>query len=648
MARLICALLALVALPALARAEDSQGAASPTPGREALLFYDVPVVVSATRTERSVRDIPNAVTVITAEEISSSGATSLVQLLATVPGLEVMRNSVADYNLSARGFNGTANSNLLVMIDGRSTYLDFFGIVIWDYLNVTLQDIERIEVIRGPGSSLYGANAFLGTVNIVTKRPEDLPTAYVRGGVGNDRGLVTATGSQSWGSSSVKASAQYRNADHFSNPNNAALNIDHRRGENGLRNNLFNATYMHQFPDGSELRLWGGMIDQRSELLTGVGTWDYEGPKWTGELAYERGPWRMRTWLTYLDFDIGTLPVLPPGPVPVPTTDRLTSTVFDFELQREISLGAHQLLVGSTARRLSTNSPNVLGSREAESLYAAFIQDEFQIREDLTAFIGARFDEHPKSDFNVSPRGGLVYKLNETSRLRASTSRSFRNPTQIGNDSSINLMGDLGGGPTTVVQVQGNEDLDPVLVTAYEAGGQTLLGSRLNLSGDVFYQVIRDFQDFSIVAPGLPTVTSFRNSGRTEAYGVELSGDLRWSDSLHGFASYSFQSAHGPFEQSTPPHKASGGIRGTLGSRLRYALTGYYVAAHDIETSSAVMLADDHVRSRFTVDGYLGIRVHPHFELGLHAQNMFNQKRSQFPQGDEIGTELLLTGTVEF
>jgi outer membrane receptor protein involved in Fe transport len=143
-------------------------------------------------------------------------------------------------------------------------------------------------------------------------------------------------------------------------------------------------------------------------------------------------------------------------------------------------------------------------------------------------------------------------------------------------------------------------------------------------------------------------VTGFRNSGRTEAYGAEISGDVRWTDSLRTFASYSFQSAHGPFQQSTPRHKASGGIRGDLGSRLRYALTGYYVAAHDIETSSAVTLADDHVRSRFTVDGFLGIRLHPRFELGLHAQNLFHQKRRQFPQGDEIGTELLLTGTVEF
>ena len=109
---------------------------------ELMLFEEIPTVITSTRTERSLRDVPSAVTVIKSEDIRASGATSLEQLLATVPGLDVLRASRGDLNLSSRGFVAPTSSSLLVMIDGRSVYLDFFGISLWEQLNVTLQDIE--------------------------------------------------------------------------------------------------------------------------------------------------------------------------------------------------------------------------------------------------------------------------------------------------------------------------------------------------------------------------------------------------------------------------------------------------------------------------------------------------------------------------
>ena len=150
--------LALLAAPESLAAQDT----SP----ELMLFEEIPIVVTATRTARSVRDVPSAVTVITSEDIKASGATTITELLETVPGLDVMRISKSDFQAASRGFVAPSTTSLLTMVDGRSVYTDFFGITTWESINVTLQDIERIEVVRGPGSALYGANAFAQTCSV--------------------------------------------------------------------------------------------------------------------------------------------------------------------------------------------------------------------------------------------------------------------------------------------------------------------------------------------------------------------------------------------------------------------------------------------------------------------------------------------------
>ena len=185
-------------------------------------------------------------------------------------------------------------------------------------------------------------------------------------------------------------------------------------------------------------------------------------------------------------------------------------------------------------------------------------------------------------------------------------------------------------------------------MTSYEAGVQALIASRLNVTTDLFFQVIDDPTDLVAVSGPIPTVLSFQNGGHTKSWGGELAMDMRWNNALRSFANYSFQSASGGFEGITPRHKATGGVRGDFWSRFRYALTGNFVSHSEIDVAPVAAPADDDIPSRFTVDGFLAVRLHPHVELGLHARNLFHQKRRQTPGGDEIGSELLLTGTIEF
>jgi iron complex outermembrane receptor protein len=635
---------ALLVGVASAPATAAEGDFSP----EALLFAEVPVVVSATRTERSLRDVPSAVTVVTAEEIRASGATELAELLQTVPGLDLMRVSTGDLNVSARGFNQSSSSTLLVMIDGRSAYVDFFGVIGWDRLNVTLQDIERIEVIRGPGgSALYGANAFLGTINIVTKRVRDMPGVWLQTGVGPDTNLVTGTVARQHGPAAVKASFRYRQEDHFRNELNSAINVVGRdRHDTGLRSQLGNAAFEYEFEDGSELRVSGGSSRLAAGILTGVGTWDYEGPEYFAQVDLESGPWTLKSFFTRLDLDLTAIPTGLPVP-PVPIEERIVSNTFDVELQRELAWGSHDFLLGGNTRLLSTSSPVVLGARESDALYALFAQDEYAINDALTSVVSLRADRIPNSGTQLSPRASLIAKLGETDRLRFSFARSFRTPTQIETDSSLAIQGFIPF-PATLVSVQGNQDLDPVWVTSYEVGYRTLPHPRASASLDVFYSVIEDFKEFTVLSAGPPTVLSWLNRGRTQTYGAELALEFKLYDRLSGFSSYTFQSADGPNEGALPRHRAALGLRGRLLPRLRYALTGVYTGHTDFEASGATPLPEDFIRSHFTVDGFLGLEVTRSFELGFHARDLFHQERRQHPLGDEIGSRLMLSGTLQF
>ena len=132
------------------------------------------VTVTAAKREKKTFDTPSSITVLTAEEIARTGARSVPELLRRVPGVHVIMNSPSDINIAMRNPNKWLFPSLLLLVDGRSAYLDFFGAVLWDQIPVEMADIERIEIIRGPGSALWGANAYDGVINIITKKPSSV------------------------------------------------------------------------------------------------------------------------------------------------------------------------------------------------------------------------------------------------------------------------------------------------------------------------------------------------------------------------------------------------------------------------------------------------------------------------------------------
>jgi iron complex outermembrane receptor protein len=172
-ARRAAQLVVLLGVVPAAGAQDT-GAQLQQPARAADSGDDDIVVVTASRREEQLLNAPATMTVITEDWLTASPSQSVTDLLRLVPGLNTIQTSARDVNVTSRGATGTLSDSMLVLLDGRSIYQDFFGSVFWDFLPVDITEIKQIEVIRGPASAVWGANAMTGVVNVVTKTPREM------------------------------------------------------------------------------------------------------------------------------------------------------------------------------------------------------------------------------------------------------------------------------------------------------------------------------------------------------------------------------------------------------------------------------------------------------------------------------------------
>ncbi|MCY1081542.1 TonB-dependent receptor domain-containing protein [Archangium lansingense] len=397
------------------------------------------LVVTASRRAQSSLEAPNATTVITAEDIRLSGATSLPELLRRVPGAEVMMLGPASANLSIRGFNQRVANKVLVLVDGRTEYQDFLGMTLWSSIPVELQDIERIEVIRGPGSALYGANAMLGVVNIITRPPGTGPKArfQVQGGNGNTAGgsFVSHGGT---GGLRYRASAAYIQADKWSRdfagdrPDMAVVDPQPDLGVRSARGSL--ATH-YQFDSGATLGLSGGVNRYYTEAypLGVLRNFYLDGVSAFAKADAELGPLKVKAFWNHLSVDAGPQ-FEAVGQRSLAT--HVESNLFNGEVlysKRFELLGEHHVNVGVEGR-LKRVAWSYLGPLREEIHAAAFVQDEWRLAEPLRVVASYRVDRHPLLDKGQpglahSPRVSAVFMPFEGHAFRASAASAFRVPT---------------------------------------------------------------------------------------------------------------------------------------------------------------------------------------------------------------------------
>jgi iron complex outermembrane recepter protein len=604
--------------------------ALPSPGqepsqpREAILFMEIPTVVSAAGVAQPLNEAPAAVSVLSAEDIKSSAALSIPDLFRLVAGLDYIRVSASNVGIAARGLNlpgNLARSRMQVLVDGQSVYEDVLGIIYWHEIPIPLDEIERIEVVKSPATALYGDKAFAGLVNIITKSPDQLRGTLVRETVGEAGTTITdiVHGGGS-GPLRYKLSVGYDRTNQFSNP------PDDRTGRQLGRADARGHAYVEgRIDETSTLSLTLGFdqFDRREvSIPTQTDVQVVSGYTGYAKLNYTRGDLRAQVSYSRFDGDIrADFQVRPYSPV---------VNILQAQLDYSTRLGASHLVSGGvTYRFLSADSAFFADGGGTQNLGRFYLQDQWSLLKNLTLTTGVGVDFHPEAGVSASPRGVLVFTPWPDHAFRVSVARAFRNPSFIENF-LFEPVKTRPGQRGPIATLLGNDRLEPEEMRSYEVGYQGRLNGRVRVWVDFFYNQLENL--IAPVAPKLLTV-QFENFGRGDAYGTETGIEARLTSWLTGFANYTYLQRTGAADAMgmASNHKANIGFAASLPHGFSASTTGSYVGVPENSHTgvNAYFLVNVRVAKQFTVLGTPG-------ELSLEVSNLFDDTHREIKGGDVI------------
>ncbi len=594
------------------------------------------------KVKRPLARAPSTVTVITADQIRRSGARFLTDVLRLVPGLEVQRLSSTESNVAARSYNDDSSSaqGILCLVDGRQVYNEFLGSVVWETLPVSLDDIERIEVIRGPGSFLYGPNAMHGVVNIVTRsamkhRPkpgEDKAKGQPEADEGDEVSLSGAGGS--YRSSLLRASVFRREKNAAFKAVVARDDIDEfEPGRANAKDKAFIDLRYERLLDGPDHRLEvaGGVAAQKFNVLipqlSVVPTVLFSNEAREGFLRadYASGDFRGRaSWTRFLGTSV-------PDGYYAPF-DVVLDTA-DIDLQHSFELQGQTLTAGAGYRlaAFETEDEDVAEGRHKTGLAWAFLQDEVEAFPHFWLTGGVRLDVHSVTGSAVSPRLAALWEFEEGQSVRLSAGYGFRNPS---------LREIWFAMPVSVgAVVVGNEDLEPEQMRSLEAGYRGFLPGGVRVDAGVYFNLIDRLVEYRQVAP---LALGPKNVNKEEAYGAEIEVDLALADEVSVFANFSWGIRQDRDTNDRIPYapraKANAGLRLTLPdiglSSMLWATFFDEVEFFDPASGTSTGEADDYT----LLSGRVQLDI-PQWNVRLFAQafNATDHDHYEHPQGRKYG-----------
>lgn len=444
------------------------------------------VVVSATKGETALVDAPATMSVLTSAQLTSTPAQNYGDLLRALPGVNVIQLSARDVNITSRQATSTLSNSQLVLLDGRSIYLDFFGIVLWDFIPTNFADIKQIEVIRGPASAIWGANALTGVVNILTKSPREAPGVNVtfNGGffsrdagstVGRGVGTLFGTNvtfadapNATW---SYRLSAGYLDSDAYPRPTGQIPIIPDPRiagatvggafypadttgpigtafENRGTRQPKFDARVDQELGNGGRMTYEAGVGGTQGIIYTGIGPFDIQSGSYMGfaKANYAKDALNVNFFTNFVSAEAPNLLLIDPATLK-PLQLNFSTQTYDFEVRDAVAIDRHNVLsFGGNLRRNNfdmTIAPAAQDRNEA----GAYAQDEILL--DRFRFtIGGRVDKFGNlSDPVFSPRLAAIFKPLADHSVRVSFNRAFRSPSVVNNylDTTIFVPTDLRG-----------------------------------------------------------------------------------------------------------------------------------------------------------------------------------------------------------
>ncbi len=544
-------------------------------GEELSIFGAETQIYSAARRKQRITESPSAITVLHHRDILNVGATSLAAILRQVPGMDVMFITRADPNLSIRGFNREGANKLLTLVDGRSVYVDLFGITFWETLAISILEIDRIEVIRGPGSSLYGANAFGGVVNIYTISPEKFKGFRYIIQSGFDGLYGTFVGGGHSGHDAYRVSSTYSRFSSFENYD-----------QEGMESAKGYATWLHRFGKRRLFQFTGSFSKSKAKRIqTLFGSFRVDASQGAAKLNFQHDDFKIQFFWSLLKADLGMEFPLPKilslgtgknapkislkdigiermGP------EKLSFEAHTIDLEPQYVLeywqGKGRLVLGGNFRLIYSKSDELKLKEYTQTLGSLFLQLEFKPSDWFILSAGGRFDwrhttiDGQKDLSQVSPHGAMIFKLHKDHTIRLTAGLSFRNPAFLESGIELELVPGKKVNDKVIppLEFKGEKNLLPEKLLSLEAGYSGRLFRRILINIDAYYQKVTDLILFEgdvselfnyflhytgLLAKPPKTAFTFNNDLSAWSIGGEVSVRFLITKWLHGFANYAYQ-----------------------------------------------------------------------------------------------------------
>ena len=634
---------------------------------EALMNMEVS---SPGRKEQKLSRTAGAVYVITQEDIRRSGLNSIPELLRMVPGLQVARINASMWAITSRGFNGRFADKMLVLIDGRSIYNNLYSGVYWEQNDVPLDDVERVEVIRGPGATMWGANAVNGVINIITKPARETRGLMISSGAGNvDHGFASVRyGGELGDDVFYRVYAKYFNEGPFSTGDGPA----HDQWDSGQGGGRLDWKISERDSLSVEGDVYSGGAQQTiypdySNTALGLPV--------SGPVAFSGGYGLLRWSRRYSDRSDLAVQVSFTEENRNEDFGRFRTRVVDFDFQHHYTLSSrHNLMWGFGFRIYNddTTSQQIFAAPSAtvrfvpadstQPLASFFAQDQIAIVPERVALtVGTKIEHNVFTGFDIQPSAQLIWTPTSRQSLWTSVSRAVHTPSL--SDRDLLLQYQLSATPGLYGLLTGSPDFQSETVLSYEAGYRNQPARWVTVDLATFFSNYSNLTSVDIGTPfiesgsqpGLVIPMQFGNLAAGHTYGVEIATNWSLTQKWRLTGNYSWfryglnRSNLGPYdtaqdvEGSSPAHQVQFRSQWDVSRKLALDTSVYYVSAL---TGIGV---PGYVRS----DARIGWTLNRMMEISLAGQNLLNGRHLEFPSAEyvlasEPGREVYLKVTWSF
>ncbi len=602
-------------------------------------------VTTASKEPQQVQKTSAAVFVITPDDIRRSGATCIPEALRLAPGVQVSRIDGDHWSISIRGFAGQFSKSLLVLIDGRSVYTPLYAGVYWDVQNVVLEDVERIEVIRGPGGTIWGANAVNGVINIITKSASETHgTLASLGGGTVDQGTADTRYGGSVGNDfnyRIYAMGDMRGPEFHSDNDGFDR---YRMGQMGFRTDWKSG-------EKDNFTVQGDIYNTESGERVSLATFSPPAETTPDDTAYASGGNILARWQHTTGersdiqlqayFDRTNLQDLELGE---------TRDTFDVDFVQHALIHSDQELTWGVGARISPSNfiqtsagVNFLPNKQVDSIYSGFVQYELPVvRDKVSLTAGTKLEHNNFSGFDYQPSVRLLWTPTPRQSYWAAVTRAVRTPSRLDQDVdfAINI---TPGPPPIFFEIQGDPKFKAEQLIGYEVGYRNQINHRLYIDLTGFYNTYRDLQNYGPLTlaeaatpppPHIFIVVPYANGIQGDTVGAEIAPDWKITRWWQVRGSYSFLKMN---LQDQPGYTDVGGLlssyegsspRDMVGFQSLFNLPKHFELDETYQYSSA--LPAETVRSYSTANARLGWHFGEGLDFSVVGQNLLRPYHYEF------------------